>query len=164
MLSRRVVRAISCDTSRRTRVSNFASSAIWIRLIRRLRLNGVDLSQSHRTLMTDKPSQTPELLKSASQPKRRKPSSRSRVFYLDMYALDLARGGAHIASALTPETRLSAIVEVVTGFRRKYGDEDLGVFLSMLDARLEARMAYEAAELLRGYIAELAVSMSSRTA
>lgn len=113
--------------------------------------------------MTEKTRPTPEILESPSQTKRRKSPSPSRVFYLDMYALDLARGGAHIASALTQDSRTSAIIEVATGFTRKYGNEDLGVFLAMLDARLEARMAYAAAQLLRDYVAEQARGPGGRT-
>ncbi|RKP57684.1 hypothetical protein [Pararobbsia silviterrae] len=89
---------------------------------------------------------------------RRKTAPKSHGVYLDLFALELARGGAYIASALQPESRVAAMHEVVADFMRKHGADDLGVFLEMLVARLEARRAFAAAHIVHDYLVACAAT------
>ncbi|WP_322011862.1 hypothetical protein [Paraburkholderia sp. J12] len=68
----------------------------------------------------------------------------------EQYSLELARGGSHIASTLSEQSRASAIAEVVEGFVLRYGETDLAVFLEVLADRLTRRGALEAATAVAG--------------
>lgn len=66
----------------------------------------------------------------------------------DQYRLELARGGSHIASTLSAQSRADAIAEVIDGFVLQYGETDLAVFLEVLADRLTRRGANEAATIV----------------
>jgi hypothetical protein len=85
---------------------------------------------------------------------RRKATAKSEAAFLDSYALELARGGAHIASALTPDTITLALHDVMDEFTSKHGCDNLGVFLGLLALRLDARMARCAADIVRTQLGE----------
>jgi hypothetical protein len=68
----------------------------------------------------------------------------------EQYSVELARGGSHIASMLSAQSRAGAIAEVVDSFVLRYGETDLAVFLDVLAERLTRRGAPEAAAAVAG--------------
>ncbi|WP_322048633.1 hypothetical protein [Paraburkholderia sp. J67] len=64
---------------------------------------------------------------------------------------ELARGGSHIASTLTPEGERAAISDIVNDFHRLYGTDDLDVFLELLAQALDARRRPDIAGFVRRY-------------
>jgi len=67
------------------------------------------------------------------------------------YMTELARGGSHIASTLTPAGERSAIADVTGEFHRRYGSDDFEIFLELLAQVLDARLRPETAALVRNH-------------
>lgn len=67
------------------------------------------------------------------------------------YMAELARGGSHIASTLTPDGERSAISEVTGEFHRRYGTHDFEIFLELLAQALDARLRPETAAVVRSH-------------
>ena len=55
------------------------------------------------------------------------------------YVLELARGCSYISSTLSPDTRNSAIAEVLGEFRKQYGERDETLFQKLLAEDLQRR-------------------------
>lgn len=64
------------------------------------------------------------------------------------YQLELARSASYIASCITEESTSRCIDEVLRGFVRDRGAEDLPIFRQVLADRLQARRCVNAAKLL----------------
>lgn len=69
------------------------------------------------------------------------------------YMAELARGGSHIASTLTPDGERAAISDVTGEFYRRFGIDDLRIFLELLAQTLDARLRPDTATFIRGYTA-----------
>ena len=64
------------------------------------------------------------------------------------YQLELARSASYIASCITEESTRRCIDEVLRGFVRDRGAEDLPIFRQVLADRLQARRCVNAAKLV----------------
>ena len=74
----------------------------------------------------------------------------------DMYDVELARGGSHIASTQSPATLQAAVVEILEDFVTRYGTAASAEFLTLLAKRLEKRELPDAAALVR-QVAEVGI-------
>jgi hypothetical protein len=79
------------------------------------------------------------------------------------YSIELARGSSIISSALKTDTRRAAIAEIADEFRAFHGSAHVLVFLDLLEEKLTARHAPEAAEAVRGYRQSLSSVGQTRT-
>ena len=70
------------------------------------------------------------------------------------YMAELARGGSHIASTLSAVGEHTAITDVVSDFRKRYGCDDLAVFLELLAQALDNRLRARAATIVRRFSAD----------
>ncbi|WP_236721033.1 hypothetical protein [Paraburkholderia phytofirmans] len=61
------------------------------------------------------------------------------------YVLELARGCSYISSTLSPDTRNSAIAEVLGEFRKLYGEREETLFQKLLAEDLQRRGEGDAA-------------------
>jgi hypothetical protein len=86
-------------------------------------------------------------------------ASRKRKF-----AVELARGGSHIASTLTVKSQHAAIAEVISDFLALHRAEELDGFLELLAAGLEARDKPSAAIAVRGFDPESVEAAALRSA
>lgn len=68
------------------------------------------------------------------------------------YALELARGCSYISSTLGPETRDSAIAEVLGEFRELYGEQEGTLFQKLLAEDLQRRSRPNAAAAILAFI------------
>jgi hypothetical protein len=62
---------------------------------------------------------------------------------------ELARGGSHIASTLTPAGERAAIADITADFNRRYGTDDLAIFLELLAQVLDSRLRPDTATIVR---------------
>ncbi|MCP3713614.1 hypothetical protein M3I54_43470 [Paraburkholderia sp. CNPSo 3274] len=67
------------------------------------------------------------------------------------FMAELARGASHIASTLTPVGERAAISDVSDEFQRRYGTDDLNLFLELLAQALDARLRPDTATFIRRY-------------
>lgn len=74
------------------------------------------------------------------------------------FAVELARGGSHIASTLTVKSQHAAIAEVISDFLALHGADELDGFLELLAAGLDAREKSSAAIAVRSFDRESVVA------
>ncbi|MFL9916307.1 hypothetical protein PQR75_13115 [Paraburkholderia fungorum] len=67
------------------------------------------------------------------------------------YVLELARGCSYISSTLSPDTRHSAIAEVLGEFRELYGDREEKLFRKLLAEDLQSRGKRDAASAVLAF-------------
>ena len=68
------------------------------------------------------------------------------------FKVELARGGSHIASTLTPASMDAAVAEVMGQFIADRGTEGFEAFRVLLAENLEARGYVQGAEAVRMYV------------
>lgn len=65
------------------------------------------------------------------------------------YMTDLARGGSHIASAISAPSQHAAIADVIMEFRERHTTGNVPIFLELLEEELLRRGALAAAALVK---------------
>ncbi|MFM0009680.1 hypothetical protein PQR46_07440 [Paraburkholderia sediminicola] len=75
----------------------------------------------------------------------------ARVNIRTTYVLELARGCSYISSTLSPDTRNSAIVEVLSEFRELYGEQEEILFRKLLAEDLQSRGKQDAASAVLAF-------------
>jgi hypothetical protein len=67
------------------------------------------------------------------------------------YVLELARGCSYISSTLSPDTRISAIAEVLGEFRELHGEREEKLFQKLLAEDLQRRGKPDAASAVLAF-------------